>query len=149
MIVRLLVELLERKVKIPAAAGRHDWIDCLALGSVIDHEGPLPPSSSGSAVMKRPRDVADRSRELRDLRRLDRDGFLRETFTLPVEDARDFLKHSPPAVERYQDSDDCEPDCVGSVLFLRAAIRGDKIVQRPDRTLLVPRDWPAHLPPLM
>ena len=38
--------------------------------------------------MKRPRDVADRSRELRDLRRLDRDGFLRETFTLPLEDAR-------------------------------------------------------------
>ena len=38
--------------------------------------------------MRRPRDIADRSRELRDLRRLDRDGFLRETFTLPVEDAR-------------------------------------------------------------
>ena len=38
--------------------------------------------------MKRPRDIADRSRELSDLRRLDRDGFLHETFTLPVEDAR-------------------------------------------------------------
>jgi hypothetical protein len=38
--------------------------------------------------MKRPRDIADRSRELRDLRRLDPDGFLRETFTLPVDDAR-------------------------------------------------------------
>ena len=38
--------------------------------------------------MKRPRDIADRSRELADLRRLDRDGFLRETFTLPLEDAR-------------------------------------------------------------
>ena len=49
--------------------------------------------------MKRPRDVADRSRELRDLRRLDRDGFLRETFTLPLEDARakarEFLKAFP------------------------------------------------------
>ena len=38
--------------------------------------------------MKRPRDIAERSRELRDLRRLHPDGFLRETFTLPVEDAR-------------------------------------------------------------
>jgi hypothetical protein len=38
--------------------------------------------------MKRPRDIAERSRELRDLRRLYPDGFLRETFTLPVEDAR-------------------------------------------------------------
>lgn len=38
--------------------------------------------------MKRPRDIAERTRQLRDLRRLDRDGFLRETFTLPVEAAR-------------------------------------------------------------
>ena len=38
--------------------------------------------------MRRPRDMADRARDLRDLRRLDRDGFLRETFALPVEDAR-------------------------------------------------------------
>ena len=36
----------------------------------------------------KPRDVATRSRELHDLRRLDPDGFLRKTFTLPVEDAR-------------------------------------------------------------
>jgi hypothetical protein len=39
-------------------------------------------------IVKRPRDIADRSRELRDLRRLDPDGFLRETFTLSVDDAR-------------------------------------------------------------
>jgi hypothetical protein len=36
----------------------------------------------------RPRDTATRSRELQDLRRLDPDGFLRKTFTLPVDDAR-------------------------------------------------------------
>jgi hypothetical protein len=36
----------------------------------------------------KPYDVATRSRELRDLRRLDPDGFLRKTFTLPVEEAR-------------------------------------------------------------
>ncbi|MBA2400165.1 MAG: hypothetical protein H0V72_15970 [Bradyrhizobium sp.] len=36
----------------------------------------------------KPRDIATRSRELQDLRRLDPDGFLRKTFTLPVEDAR-------------------------------------------------------------
>lgn len=39
-------------------------------------------------MMRRPRDIAERSRELRDLRRLDPDGFLRETSTLPVEAAR-------------------------------------------------------------
>ena len=38
--------------------------------------------------MNRPGDIADRARELRDLRRLNPDGFLRETFTLPVQDAR-------------------------------------------------------------
>ena len=39
--------------------------------------------------MKRPRDIADRSRELRDIRRLEGDdGFLRETFTLPLNAAR-------------------------------------------------------------
>ena len=52
--------------------------------------------------MKGPREIADRARELRDLRRLDRDGFLRETFTLPVEDARarraKFLAHFRLAV---------------------------------------------------
>jgi hypothetical protein len=37
--------------------------------------------------MRRPRDIADRSRELRDLRKVGPDGFLRETFTLPVDDA--------------------------------------------------------------
>ena len=39
--------------------------------------------------MKRPRDIANRSRELRDVRRLgSEDGFLRETFTLPLNAAR-------------------------------------------------------------
>jgi hypothetical protein len=38
--------------------------------------------------MKRPRDVADRSRQLRDLSRFEPDGFLRETFTLPLNAAR-------------------------------------------------------------
>jgi hypothetical protein len=38
--------------------------------------------------MKRPRDIADRNRELRDLRRLGPDGFLREKFTLPLNAAR-------------------------------------------------------------
>ena len=38
--------------------------------------------------MKRPRDLADRSRDLRDLSRLKDDGFLRETFTLPLHVAR-------------------------------------------------------------
>ena len=32
----------------------------------------------------RPRDIADRSRSSRDLRRLEPDGFLRETFVLPL-----------------------------------------------------------------
>ena len=36
----------------------------------------------------KPSDLATRSRELRTLRRLDPDGFLRETFTLSVEEAR-------------------------------------------------------------
>jgi hypothetical protein len=36
----------------------------------------------------KPHDLATRSRELQDPRRLDSDGFLRKTFTLPVEDAR-------------------------------------------------------------
>jgi hypothetical protein len=39
--------------------------------------------------MKRPRDIANRSRELRDVRRLgSEDGFLRETFILPLNAAR-------------------------------------------------------------
>jgi hypothetical protein len=38
--------------------------------------------------MKRPRDLADRSRELRDLSKLDDEGFLSETFTLPLHVAR-------------------------------------------------------------
>ena len=37
----------------------------------------------------RPRDVATQSRELKNLRRLDPDGFLRKTFTLPVEEDDD------------------------------------------------------------
>ena len=47
----------------------------------------------------KPRDVADRSQQMRKLRRLDPDGFLRKTFTLPVEDARakacEFLREYP------------------------------------------------------
>jgi hypothetical protein len=47
----------------------------------------------------KPRDVATRSRELQDLRGLDPDGFLRRTFTLPVENARakarEFLREYP------------------------------------------------------
>lgn len=49
----------------------------------------------------KPRDIATRSRELKDLRRLDPDGFLRTTFKLPVEEARakarDFLREYPGA----------------------------------------------------
>jgi len=36
----------------------------------------------------KPHDLATRSRKLKDRRRLDPDGFLRKTFTLPIEDAR-------------------------------------------------------------
>ncbi len=47
----------------------------------------------------KPRDVADRSQHMRELRRLDPDGFLRKTFTLPVDDARakvrEFLQAFP------------------------------------------------------
>jgi hypothetical protein len=42
----------------------------------------------GPPVTKRPRDIAERSREQRDLRKLEEDGFLRETFTLPLHTAR-------------------------------------------------------------
>jgi hypothetical protein len=38
--------------------------------------------------MKRPRDLADLSRDLRDLSKLKDDGFLHETFTLPLHVAR-------------------------------------------------------------
>jgi hypothetical protein len=38
--------------------------------------------------MKRPKDLADRSRELRDVSGLGSDGSLRETFTLPLLAAR-------------------------------------------------------------
>jgi len=47
----------------------------------------------------KPRDLADRLHQVRDLRRLDPDGFLRKTFTLPVDDARakarEFLREYP------------------------------------------------------
>jgi len=47
----------------------------------------------------KPRDLADQSRQMRDLRRLDPDGFLRKTFTLSVADARakarEFLREYP------------------------------------------------------
>jgi hypothetical protein len=50
--------------------------------------------------MKRPRDIADRSRELRDVRKLRGDGFLQETFTLPLHAAglkdRRILDEYPP-----------------------------------------------------
>ena len=36
----------------------------------------------------KPLDIANRAMELRESRRLGPDGFLRKTFTLPVEDAR-------------------------------------------------------------
>ena len=48
------------------------------ISAALDH----PPST------KRPRDIADRSRSSRDLRKLEEDGFLRETFTLPLHAAR-------------------------------------------------------------
>jgi hypothetical protein len=38
--------------------------------------------------MKSPRDLANRSRDLRDLSKLKDGGFLRETFTLPLHVAR-------------------------------------------------------------
>ncbi len=38
--------------------------------------------------MKRPRDIADRLREISDRRARDPDGLMRQTFTLPVDDAR-------------------------------------------------------------
>jgi hypothetical protein len=38
--------------------------------------------------MKNPRDLADRSRQLRDLRKLTDDDLMRETFTLPLLVAR-------------------------------------------------------------
>jgi hypothetical protein len=41
-----------------------------------------------TSVTKRPRDIADRSRARRDLRKLEEDGFFRETFTLPLHAAR-------------------------------------------------------------
>ena len=59
----------------------------------------------------KPRDIATRSRELQDLRRLDPDGFLRKVFTLPVEEARakarEFLREYPAGgymtiVERWR-----------------------------------------------
>ena len=47
----------------------------------------------------KPRDVADRAHKLRQVRRLDPDGLLRKTFTLPLEDARakarEFLREYP------------------------------------------------------
>jgi hypothetical protein len=47
----------------------------------------------------KPRDLADQSRQMRDRRRLDPDGFLRKTFNLPVEEARakarEFLREYP------------------------------------------------------
>jgi hypothetical protein len=36
----------------------------------------------------KPRGIANRAMELRESRRLDADGFLRKTFTLPIDDAR-------------------------------------------------------------
>jgi hypothetical protein len=36
----------------------------------------------------KPRGIANRAMELRESRRLNADGFLRKTFTLPIDDAR-------------------------------------------------------------
>jgi hypothetical protein len=55
------------------------------------HKKYIEPISAGlerSPATKRPRDIADRSRSSRDLRRLKPDGFLRETFVLPLHAAR-------------------------------------------------------------
>ena len=41
-----------------------------------------------TASIKRPRDIADQSRNQRDRRKLEGDGFIRETFTLPIAQAR-------------------------------------------------------------
>lgn len=38
--------------------------------------------------MKYPRDIVDRTRNQRDYRKLEGDGFIRETFTLPLGQAR-------------------------------------------------------------
>jgi hypothetical protein len=48
------------------------------------------PSSDATRGLniKRPRDLAERSCELRDVRSLESDGFPRETFKLPVDHAR-------------------------------------------------------------
>jgi hypothetical protein len=51
--------------------------------------------------MKRPLDLAERSRELRDLRKLADADFLRETFTLPLHAAR--LKARQILDEKTQD----------------------------------------------
>jgi hypothetical protein len=48
------------------------------ISAALDH----PPAT------KRPREIADRSRSSRDLRKLREDGFLRETFILPLHAAR-------------------------------------------------------------
>jgi hypothetical protein len=48
--------------------------------------------------MKSPRDLADRSRRSRDLSKLEGDGFLRETFTLPLNASKkpvEFSMHIP------------------------------------------------------
>src|SRR3979409_698718 len=47
-----------------------------------------PEQGQALPTTKRPRDIADRSRDLRDLSKLEGDGFLRETFTLPLNAAR-------------------------------------------------------------
>jgi hypothetical protein len=45
----------------------------------------------------KPRDLASRSQQKRDQRRLDPDGFVRKTFTFPVNDARATLRRYPAA----------------------------------------------------
>jgi hypothetical protein len=49
---------------------------------------PISAALQAPLATKRPRGVADRSRELRDLRKLNEDSFLRDTFTLPLHAAR-------------------------------------------------------------
>jgi hypothetical protein len=57
-------------------------------GLVFQHDGPLPHPLRATA-MKRPRDLADQIRNLRDGRKVKGgDGLTRETFTLPLEEAR-------------------------------------------------------------
>jgi hypothetical protein len=83
---------------------------------------PIPAAFDHTPVTKRPRDIAERSRSSRDLRRLEPDGFLRETFVLPLHaahlKARRILDAYPAAgdmtiVEKWQQLWSCACVFVG------------------------------------